>query len=126
VRRIAGQGLIRSAGDIHDLGKNIVEILLECRRDKVIDLGVDVPTQKFVAAVQDHQSQVVGISAPLTASVSKMKKNVEAIEAAGLRDQVKVIVSGGIAGEIDQSILNADFATVDADEGANRISKWVV
>jgi methylmalonyl-CoA mutase cobalamin-binding domain/chain len=112
------------AGDIHDLGKNIVKILLECRGVEVIDLGVDVPTERFVEAVKEHQPQVVGMSALLTASVAEMNKNVEAMEAAGLRDQVKIILGGGIVGEIDQSMLKADHATVDANQGVRQIEQW--
>jgi methylmalonyl-CoA mutase cobalamin-binding domain/chain len=113
------------AGDIHDLGKNIVKILLECRGVEVIDLGVDVPTERFVEAVKEHQAQVVGMSALLTASVAEMNKNVEAMEAAGLRDQVKVILGGGIVGEIDPSMLQADHATVDANQGVRQIEQWI-
>lgn len=113
------------AGDIHDLGKNIVRILLECRGAEVIDLGVDVPTEKFVEAVREHQPQVLGMSALLTASVPQMNKNVEALEAAGLRAQVKVILGGGIVGEIDQAMLKADYATVDANVGVHQIEQWL-
>jgi methanogenic corrinoid protein MtbC1 len=113
------------AGDIHDLGKNIVKILLECRGVEVIDLGVDVPTERFVEAVKEHQPQVVGMSALLTASVAEMNKNVDAMEAAGLRDRVKIILGGGIVGEIDQSMLHADHATVDANRGVRQIEQWI-
>lgn len=113
------------AGDIHDLGKNIVKILLECRGVEVIDLGVDVPTERFVEAVKEHQPQVVGMSALLTASVAEMNKNVQVMEAAGLRDQVKVILGGGIVGEIDPSMLQADHATVDANQGVRLIEQWI-
>jgi len=113
------------AGDIHDLGKNIVKILLECRGVEVFDLGVDVPTERFVAAVKEHQPQVVGMSALLTASVPEMNKNVEAFEAAGIRDQVKVIVGGGIVGEIDNTMLKADYATTDANQGVRQIEQWI-
>jgi len=112
------------AGDIHDLGKNVVKILLECRGVEVIDLGVDVPTERFVEAIREHHPQVVGMSALLTASVAEMNKNVDAMEAAGLRDQVKVILGGGIVGEIDPSMLHADHATVDASQGVRQIEQW--
>ena len=112
------------AGDIHDLGKNIVKILLLCRGAEVIDLGVDVPAQKFVDAVREHQPDVVGMSALLTASVSEMNRNAEALEAAGLRERAKVIVGGGIVGEIDRTNLKADYATVDANAGVRQIEQW--
>ena len=113
------------AGDIHDLGKNIVKILLECRGIEVIDLGVDVRTQKFVKAVEEYQPDVIGLSALLTASVAEMNKVVEALEQAGLRKAVKVIVGGGIVGEIQRSALKADHATIDANEGVRTIEGWI-
>jgi len=113
------------AGDIHDLGKNIVRILLECRGVKVIDLGVDVPVAKFLEAIREHGPQVVGMSALLTASVSEMNQNVEAIDAAGLRAGVKIAVGGGIVGEIDRSNLRADLATADANAGVRQIEQWI-
>jgi methanogenic corrinoid protein MtbC1 len=112
------------AGDIHDLGKNIVKILLECRGVEVIDLGVDVKAAKFVEAVRTHAPQVLGMSALLTASVSEMNRTADALEAAGLRGSVKVIVGGGIVGEIDQSNLRVDYATVDANAGVRQIEQW--
>lgn len=113
------------SGDIHDLGKNIVKILLECRGFQVVDLGVDVPAEKFIQAVKEHQPQVVGMSALLTASVSEMNNSFAALDAAGVLDQVKVILGGGIVGEIDQAMLKADFATVDANEGVRQIEAWI-
>jgi methylmalonyl-CoA mutase cobalamin-binding domain/chain len=113
------------SGDIHDLGKNIVKILLECRGFEVIDLGVDVPAGKFVQAIEEHQPQVVGMSALLTASVSEMNKTVDALVEAGVRDQVNVILGGGIVGEIDRAMLKADFATVDANAGVRQIETWI-
>jgi methanogenic corrinoid protein MtbC1 len=112
------------AGDIHDLGKNIVKILLECRGVEVIDLGVDVKAAKFVEAVRLHAPQVLGMSALLTASVMEMNRTADALEAAGLRGSVKVIVGGGIVGEIDQSNLRVDYATVDANGGVRQIEQW--
>ncbi len=113
------------AGDIHDLGKNLVGILLECRGIEVFDLGVDVPTERFVEAIQEYEPDVVGMSALLSASVSEMNKNVEAFAKAGVRDQIKVIVGGGIVGEIEKKSLAADFATTDANVGVRQIEAWI-
>ncbi len=113
------------AGDIHDLGKNIVKILLECRGIEVIDLGVDVKPAKFVEAVRAHAPQVVGLSALLTASVQGMNKTAEALEAAGLRSNLKLVVGGGIVGEIDRSNLKVDYATIDANAGVRQIEQWI-
>jgi methanogenic corrinoid protein MtbC1 len=113
------------AGDIHDLGKNIVKILLECRGVTVVDLGINVPAAQFVAAIKEHRPQVVGMSALLTASVAEMNRTVAAFEGAGVRDQVRVILGGGIVGEIDRALLKADYATVDANAGIRQIQAWL-
>ena len=111
-------------GDIHDLVKNIVGNLLECRGFEVIDLGVDVPVEVFVEKIKEHEPQVVGLSALLTGCVQEMNKTVKAMEKAGIRDDVKVIVGGGIVGEIRDSEIGADYATTDANDGIRVISEW--
>jgi methylmalonyl-CoA mutase cobalamin-binding domain/chain len=111
-------------GDIHDLGKNIVKILLECKGVEVIDLGVNVPAEQIVAAVKEHQPQVLGLSALLTASVPEMNKVVTLLEEAGIRDGVKVVCGGGIVGEVREK-MKADHATVDANEGVKVIESWL-
>ena len=112
------------AGDIHDLGKNIVKILLECKGFEVIDLGVNVPTEQIVAAVKEHKPQVLGLSALLTASVPEMNKVVTLLEEADIRDGVKVICGGGIVGEVREE-MKADHATIDANEGVRVIESWL-
>ena len=112
------------AGDIHDLGKNIVKILLECKGFEVIDLGVNVPTEQIVAAVKEHKPQVLGLSALLTASVPEMNKVVTLLEEAGIRGGVKVICGGGIVGEVREE-MKADHATIDANEGVRVIESWL-
>ena len=82
------------AGDLHDIGKNIASLMLQCERFEVIDLGIDVVPEVFVQAVREHHPIVVGLSALLTTTVGEMRKVIEAIEAAGLRDDVKIYVSG--------------------------------
>lgn len=113
------------AGDIHDLGKNIVKSLLECQGVEVVDLGVDVPVETFVEVAKEVTPDVVGLSALLTASIPQMKATVLAIEAAGLREKLKLIVGGGIVGEVDLSEVNADHATTDANEGVSVILDWI-
>ena len=112
------------AGDIHDLGKNIVKILLECKGVEVIDLGVNVPIEQIIASVKEHKPQVLGLSALLTASVPEMNKVVSQLEEAGLRDDLKIICGGGIVGEV-RGEMKADFATVDAIEGVKVIESWL-
>ncbi|HBY95890.1 MAG TPA: cobalamin-binding protein [Chloroflexi bacterium] len=81
-------------GDIHDIGKNLCDIMLEGTGFRVIDLGVNVPPEKFIDAIREHQPQAVGMSAFLTTTMPMFKTNIEAIKAAGLRDQVKILVGG--------------------------------
>ncbi len=113
------------AGDIHDLGKNIVKVLLECRGMEVVDLGVDVPVETFVEKIKEVKPDVVGLSALLTASIPQMKETIEAMGAAGLREEVKVVVGGGIVGEVQISEVKADHATTDANEGIKVIDQWI-
>jgi 5-methyltetrahydrofolate--homocysteine methyltransferase len=81
-------------GDIHDIGKNTVIMMLQADGWEVIDLGVDVPAEKFVKAVNEEKPDVVGLSALLTSTMKEMKTVIEALEKKGLRKKVKVIVGG--------------------------------
>jgi methanogenic corrinoid protein MtbC1 len=83
------------AGDIHDIGKDIVVFMLDVNGFEVYDLGVDVPAQKFVEKIKETGAPVVGLSGFLTLAFDSMKQTVEAMEAAGLRDKVKVMIGGG-------------------------------
>ncbi|MBN1991191.1 MAG: cobalamin-dependent protein, partial [Anaerolineae bacterium] len=82
-------------GDIHDIGKDIVGFMLDVNGFEVLDLGVDVPAQKFTEAVRDFQPQVVGLSGFLTLAFDAMKETVEDLKKAGLRDKVKIMIGGG-------------------------------
>jgi corrinoid protein of di/trimethylamine methyltransferase len=81
-------------GDMHDIGKNLVVALLQGGGFEVIDLGADVPPERFVAAVKDDRADIVGLSALLTTTMLQMKSTVRALEEAGVRGSVKVIVGG--------------------------------
>ncbi|HDI07529.1 MAG TPA: dimethylamine corrinoid protein 3 [Candidatus Bathyarchaeota archaeon] len=94
-RKSMGKVLIGTvAGDIHDIGKTIVAAMLTANGFEVIDLGVDVPTETFVEKVKEHQPQILALSALLTTSMPMQKEVIEALEKAGLRDKVKVIIGG--------------------------------
>ena len=94
-RKSMGKVLIGTvAGDIHDIGKTIVAAMLTANGFEVIDLGVDVPTETFVENVKEHQPQILALSALLTTSMPMQKEVIEALEKAGLRDKVKVIIGG--------------------------------
>ena len=113
------------AGDIHDLGKSIVKVLLDCRGVEIMDLGVDVAPPVFVAAVRDFDPDVIGMSALLTAAIPQFRTTVEALEAAGLRDEVKIIVGGGTVIDLEASVVKADHVARDANEGVAVMLAWL-
>jgi len=112
-------------GDIHDIGKNIAVTMAEASGFEVIDLGVDVPPQKFVEAIKQHNPEVVGMSGLLTLAIESMKKTVDAIKEAGLRDKVKIIIGGGRVDEYAKEYSGADAWTNDAAKGIRIMLGWV-
>jgi 5-methyltetrahydrofolate--homocysteine methyltransferase len=112
-------------GDIHDIGKNIVSFMLDVNGFDVLDLGVDVSPQKFVEAIGDFQPQVVGLSGFLTLAFDVMKETVEAIKAAGLRDEIKIMIGGGQVNEEIRKYAGADAYGKDAMAGVSLAKKWV-
>jgi trimethylamine corrinoid protein len=112
-------------GDIHDIGKNIVTFMLDVNGFDVKDLGVDVPAQKFVDAVKEFQPQVVGLSGFLTLAYDPMKNTVRALEDAGLRDQVKIMIGGGQMDEKIRQYTNADAYGKDAMAAVALAKSWV-
>lgn len=101
-------------GDLHDIGKNLVIMMLEGGGFEVVDLGVDVSVAKFMEAIQKHQPQVVGMSALLTTTMGEMKNTIQTIEKAGLRNQVKTIVGGAPVTERFAKEIGADGFAPDA------------
>ena len=95
-------------GDLHDIGKNLVAAMLEGGGFEVIDLGTDVPPQKFVDAIQQKGAQIVALSALLTVTMASMKKTIEAMTAAGVRDRVKVMVGGAPVTQQYADAIGAD------------------
>jgi len=89
------------AGDIHDIGKDIVGFMIDISGFEVIDLGIDVPKDKIVATIKETQPQIVGLSGFLTLAFDSMKETIEAIQTAGLRDKVKIMIGGG---QIDEEV----------------------
>jgi 5-methyltetrahydrofolate--homocysteine methyltransferase len=100
-------------GDLHDIGKNLVIIMLEGAGFQVSDLGVDVPPEKFVQAVRDG-AQMIGLSAMVTTTTPHMKSSIEALKAAGLRDMVKVMVGGAPLTQSYADEIGADGFAPDA------------
>jgi methanogenic corrinoid protein MtbC1 len=113
------------AGDIHDIGKNIVTFLLDANGFEVHDLGVDVSSDRFIEAITEVQPQVVGLSGFLTLSYGSMKTTVEAIEAAGLRDGVKIVVGGGQINEKIKQYASADAYGKDAMAAVALAKGWM-
>jgi 5-methyltetrahydrofolate--homocysteine methyltransferase len=101
-------------GDLHDIGKNLVKMMVEGAGFEVIDLGTDVPPDKFVAAVKEHQPTLVGLSALLTTTMVNMKTTVEALQEAGLRGSVKVMVGGAPVTDAFAKQIGADAYAPDA------------
>jgi 5-methyltetrahydrofolate--homocysteine methyltransferase len=112
-------------GDIHDIGKNIVSFMLDVNGFEVLDLGVDVPPQKFVEAMQEFQPQVVALSGFLTLAFDSMKETIENITKAGLRDKVKIMIGGGQINEEVKVYAGADGYGKDAVAGISLAKKWV-
>ena len=101
-------------GDMHDIGKNLVIMSLEGAGFEVLDLGLDVPPEMFVDAIKTHQPRVVGMSALLSTTMSGMENTIQAIEQAGLRDQVKIMVGGAPLNQAFADKIGADFYGKDS------------
>jgi len=112
-------------GDLHDIGKNIVVTLLNAAGFGVIDLGVDVPPEKFVEAVKQNNPDIVGMSALLTTTMIEMENVIKALKEAGLRDKVKIIIGGAPITQEYAEKIGADAAARDAVEGVNICKLWV-
>jgi 5-methyltetrahydrofolate--homocysteine methyltransferase len=113
------------AGDIHDIGKDIVTFMLDVSGFNVLDLGVDVPVETFVAKIKEFQPQVVGLSGFLTLAFDSMKQTVEAIDKAGLRDKVKIMIGGGQIDDEVRKYVKADAYGKDAVAGVQLAKKWI-
>jgi 5-methyltetrahydrofolate--homocysteine methyltransferase len=105
-------------GDMHDIGKNLVGMMLEGAGFEVYDLGADVAPQRFVQAVQERQPDIVALSALLTTTMANMKITIDALTAAGLRHKVKVIVGGAPVNQEYAAQIGADGYTRDASQAA--------
>ena len=124
--KLAGRivmGTVR--GDIHDIGKNLVAMLLEGAGYQVIDLGIDVPPEKFVEAVKSSKADVVGLSALLTITMPLMKEVVESLQESGLRNAVKVLVGGAPVTEQFAKEIGADGYAPDAHTAVERVRELI-
>ncbi len=112
-------------GDLHDIGKNLVIMMLEGAGFEVIDLGTDVPVERFVSAVRESRPQVLGMSALLTTTMLQMPKVLEALRAEGLRSQVKVMVGGAPLNQRFADEMGADGFGMDAPSAVEMARAWV-
>ncbi len=113
------------AGDIHDIGKDIVTFMLDVSGYDVLDLGIDVPVSVFVEKTREFEPQVVGLSGFLTLAFDSMKKTVEALEQAGLRDSLKIMIGGGQMDEEIRKYARADAYGKDAVAAVNLCKQWI-
>jgi methanogenic corrinoid protein MtbC1 len=112
-------------GDIHDIGKDLVVFMLDVSGFEVFDLGIDVPAQKFVDTIKETGSKVVGLSGFLTLAFDSMKDTVDAIQKAGLRDNVKIMIGGGQITEEIRKYAGADAYGKDAIAGLSLAKQWL-
>ncbi|NLV73810.1 MAG: cobalamin-binding protein [Chloroflexi bacterium] len=110
-------------GDLHDIGKNLVAIMIEGAGFEILDLGVDVSPEKFVDSVKNQGAQVIGLSALLTTTMPSMKATIDALKEAGLRDKVKVIIGGAPVTQKYADEIGADGYSRDAAGAATLVKK---
>lgn len=123
---VAGKIVIGTvSGDLHDIGKNLVCIMFEGAGFEVVDLGTDVSPEMFVQAVQENQPDIVGMSALLTTTMPSMEKTIQAIQEAGIRDQVKVMIGGAPVTEDYAAKIGADGYAPDASSATRKAREFL-
>jgi methanogenic corrinoid protein MtbC1 len=125
VKRLGKVVIGTVAGDIHDIGKDIVVFMLDVSGFEVFDLGIDVPAQKFVDTIKETGSRVVALSGFLTLAFQSMKDTVEAIKKAGLRSEVKIMIGGGQIDDQVKSFAGADAYGKNAMEAVKLAKGWI-
>jgi len=107
------------AGDLHDIGKNLVKMMFEGKGLEVIDIGIDVPAEKFVEAAKEHKAQIVACSALLTTTMPELKVVIDAFETAGVRGDYKIMVGGAPVTQTFCDEIGADYYASDAASAAD-------
>jgi methanogenic corrinoid protein MtbC1 len=113
------------AGDIHDIGKDVVSFILDVNNFEVHDIGVDAPASKFVEKIQEVKPKVVGMSGLLSQAFDQMKKTIDAIEEAGLRESVKIMIGGAVMNEEVAEYSGADAYGKDATAAVKLAKSWI-
>jgi len=114
------------AGDIHDIGKDLVTFMLDISGFEVYDLGIDVPVKNFVDKIKETGATVVGLSGFLTLAFDAMKETIDAIKKEGLRDKVKIMIGGGQIDDMVQNYVGADAWGKDAMAAVTLARQWLV
>ena len=112
-------------GDLHDIGKNIVTFMLDINGFEVKDIGIDVPVAKFVEEIREFKPSVVGLSGFLTLAFDSMKETVQGIEAAGLRNELKIMIGGGQVDEAVRTYTGADAYGSNAVAAVTLCRRWI-
>ncbi len=112
-------------GDLHDIGKNLVKMMLEGAGFEVIDLGTDVTTDKFVEVVKEHKPNIIGMSALLTTTMVNMVEVIKALDVAGLRDKVKIMVGGAPITQNYADQIGADGYSPDAASAVDKAKTFI-
>ncbi|MBN2157188.1 MAG: cobalamin-dependent protein [Candidatus Lokiarchaeota archaeon] len=113
------------AGDIHDIGKDIVRFMLDINGYEVIDLGVDVPAEKFIKAIIEHSPKILALSGFLTLSFDSMKEIIEKLQAEGFRDSLKIMIGGGTIDERIVEYVGADKFGDSAVTAVKIANEWM-
>src|SRR5450830_235178 len=112
-------------GDLHDIGKNIVTFMLDINGFEVKDIGIDVPVKTFIDEISRFQPDVVGLSGFLTLAFDSMKETIEAIQDAGLRDKLKIMIGGGQVDETVRNYTGADAFGTNAMDAVSLCKNWI-
>ena len=113
------------AGDIHDIGKDVVRFMLDANGFEVLDLGVDVSPEKFIDSLKEFNPKVLALSGFLTLAYDSMKEIIEKVKKAGLRDKVKIMIGGGTVDERIVEYVGADAYGQSAVDAVNIATKWM-
>lgn len=111
-------------GDIHDIGKDVVKFMLDANGFDVIDLGVDVPADKFIESLKEYKPDVLALSGFLTLAFDSMKEIIDKLKIAGLRDDIKIMIGGGTVDERIVEYVGADEYGQSAVDAVNIATKW--
>lgn len=117
-------GVVR--GDVHDIGKNITKIFLEAAGFKVVDLGRNVPAEKFIESIKENNAEIVALSTMMTSTLKSMREVLDLIKKEGLRDQIKIILGGAAPDEKFTLEIGADFYGSDANAAVEILNRYIL